>query len=152
MVINIGIVEDKESELENIKRTFYSFYKENCDFQDYIIDEYRKKEELVNEILDDISSTRIDALVVDYLISTKGFKIEGNEIYESVKKHIQNFPIVILTQYVDDSQKSEIIDPDKVYRYSKIKRFFEKYRYKYKKLSKTKRRNREKNFMRATEN
>ena len=76
MVINIGIVEDKESELENIKRTFYSFYKENCDFQDYIIDEYRKKEELVNEILDDISSTRIDALVVDYLISTKGFKIE----------------------------------------------------------------------------
>ena len=117
-VINIGIVEDKESELENIKRTFYSFYKENCDFQDYIIDEYGKKEELVNEILDDISSTRIDALVVDYLISTEGFKIEGNEIYESVKKHIQNFPVVILTQYVDDSQKSEIIDPDKVYRKS----------------------------------
>ena len=27
MVINIGIVEDKESELENIKRTFYSFIK-----------------------------------------------------------------------------------------------------------------------------
>ena len=43
MVINIGIVEDKESELENIKRTFYSFYKENCDFQDYIIDEYGEK-------------------------------------------------------------------------------------------------------------
>ena len=43
MVINIGIVEDKEPELENIKRTFYSFYKKNCDFQDYIIDEYRKR-------------------------------------------------------------------------------------------------------------
>ena len=48
MVINIGIVEDKESELENIKRTFYSFYKENCYSKDYIIYEYGKKEELVN--------------------------------------------------------------------------------------------------------
>lgn len=118
MVINIGIVEDKESELDNIKRTFYSFYKENCDFQDYIIDEYGEKEELVNKILNDILNTRIDVLVVDYLISREGFKIVGNEVYESVKKHIQNFPVIILTQYVDDSQKSEIIDPDKVYRKS----------------------------------
>ena len=117
-MINIGIVEDKESELDNIKRTFYSFYKENCDFQDYIIDEYGEKEELVNKILDDILNTRIDVLVVDYLISREGFKIVGNEVYESVKKHIQNFPVIILTQYVDDSQRSEIIDPDKVYRKS----------------------------------
>lgn len=118
MVIKIGIVEDKESELENIKRIFYSYYKENCDFQDYIIDEYGEKEELVNKILDDILNTRIDVLVVDYLISREGFKIVGNEVYESVKKHIQNFPVIILTQYVDDSQRSEIIDPDKVYRKS----------------------------------
>lgn len=118
MVIKIGIVEDKESELDNIKRIFYSYYKENCDFQDYIIDEYGEKEELVNKILDDIQNTRIDVLVVDYLISREGFKIVGNEVYESVKKHIQNFPVIILTQYVDDSQRSEIIDPDKVYRKS----------------------------------
>lgn len=118
MVIKIGIVEDKESELDNIKRIFYSYYKENCDFQDYIIDEYGEKEELVNKILDDILNTRIDVLVVDYLISREGFKIVGNEVYESVKKHIQNFPVIILTQYVDDSQRSEIIDPDKVYRKS----------------------------------
>ena len=117
-MIKIGIVEDKESELENIKRIFYSYYKENCDFQDYIIDEYGEKEELVNKILDDILNTRIDVLVVDYLISREGFKIVGNEVYESVKKHIQNFPVIILTQYVDDSQRSEIIDPDKVYRKS----------------------------------
>lgn len=118
MVIKIGIVEDKKSELDNIKRIFYSYYKENCDFQDYIIDEYGEKEELVNKILDDILNTRIDVLVVDYLISREGFKIVGNEVYESVKKHIQNFPVIILTQYVDDSQRSEIIDPDKVYRKS----------------------------------
>lgn len=117
-MIKIGIVEDKESELENIKRIFYSYYKENCDFQDYIIDEYGEKEELVNKILDDILNTRIDVLVVDYLISREGFKIVGNEVYESVKRHIQNFPVIILTQYVDDSQRSEIIDPDKVYRKS----------------------------------
>lgn len=117
-MIKIGIVEDKESELDNIKRIFYSYYKENCDFQDYIIDEYGEKEELVNKILDDIQNTRIDVLVVDYLISREGFKIVGNEVYESVKKHIQNFPVIILTQYVDDSQRSEIIDPDKVYRKS----------------------------------
>ena len=117
-MIKIGIVEDKESELENIKRIFYSYCKENCDFQDYIIDEYGEKEELVNKILDDILNTRIDVLVVDYLISREGFKIVGNEVYESVKRHIQNFPVIILTQYVDDSQRSEIIDPDKVYRKS----------------------------------
>lgn len=117
-MIKIGIVEDKKSELDNIKRIFYSYYKENCDFQDYIIDEYGEKEELVNKILDDILNTRIDVLVVDYLISREGFKIVGNEVYESVKKHIQNFPVIILTQYVDDSQRSEIIDPDKVYRKS----------------------------------
>lgn len=117
-MIKIGIVEDKESELENIKRTFYSYYEGNCDFQDYIIDEYGEEEELVNKILDDILNTRIDVLVVDYLISREGFKIVGNEVYESVKRHIQNFPVIILTQYVDDSQRSEIIDPDKVYRKS----------------------------------
>lgn len=118
MVINIGIVEDKESELDNIKRCFYGYYRGDCGFQDYIIDEYGEKEELVNKILDDILNTRIDVLVVDYLISREGFKIVGNEVYESVKKHIQNFPVIILTQYVDDSQRSEIIDPDKVYRKS----------------------------------
>ena len=117
-MINIGIVEDKESELDNIKRCFYGYYRGDCGFQDYIIDEYGEKEELVNKILDDILNTRIDVLVVDYLISREGFKIVGNEVYESVKKHIQNFPVIILTQYVDDSQKSEIIDPDKVYRKS----------------------------------
>lgn len=117
-MINIGIVEDKESELDNIKRCFYGYYRGDCGFQDYIIDEYGKKEELVNKILDDILNTRIDVLVVDYLISREGFKIVGNEVYESVKRHIQNFPVIILTQYVDDSQRSEIIDPDKVYRKS----------------------------------
>lgn len=117
-MINIGIVEDKESELDNIKRCFYGYYREDCGFQDYIIDEYGEKEELVNKILDDILNTRIDVLVVDYLISREGFKIVGNEVYESVKRHIQNFPVIILTQYVDDSQRSEIIDPDKVYRKS----------------------------------
>ena len=117
-MINIGIVEDKESELDNIKRCFYGYYRGDCGFQDYIIDEYGEKEELVNKILDDILNTRIDVLVVDYLISREGFKIVGNEVYESVKKHIQNFPVIILTQYVDDSQRSEIIDPDKVYRKS----------------------------------
>lgn len=117
-MINIGIVEDKESELDNIKRCFYSYYRGDCGFQDYIIDEYGAKEELVNKILDDILNTRIDVLVVDYLISREGFKIVGNEVYESVKRHIQNFPVIILTQYVDDSQRSEIIDPDKVYRKS----------------------------------
>ena len=117
-MINIGIVEDKESELDNIKRCFYDYYRGDCAFQDYIIDEYGEKEELVNKILDDILNTRIDVLVVDYLISREGFKIVGNEVYESVKRHIQNFPVIILTQYVDDSQRSEIIDPDKVYRKS----------------------------------
>ena len=117
-MINIGIVEDKESELDNIKRCFYGYYRGDCGFQDYIIDEYGEKEELVNKILDDILNTRIDVLVVDYLISREGFKIVGNEVYESVKRHIQNFPVIILTQYVDDSQRSEIIDPDKVYRKS----------------------------------
>ena len=117
-MINIGIVEDKESELDNIKRCFYGYYRGDCGFQDYIIDEYGEKEELVNKILDDILNTRIDVLVVDYLISREGFKIVGNEVYEPVKRHIQNFPVIILTQYVDDSQKSEIIDPDKVYRKS----------------------------------
>lgn len=116
--MNIGIVEDKESELDNIKRCFYGYYRGDCGFQDYIIDEYGEKEELVNKILDDILNTRIDVLVVDYLISREGFKIVGNEVYESVKRHIQNFPVIILTQYVDDSQRSEIIDPDKVYRKS----------------------------------
>ena len=117
-MINIGIVEDNESELDNIKRCFYGYYRGDCGFQDYIIDEYGEKEELVNKILDDILNTRIDVLVVDYLISREGFKIVGNEVYESVKRHIQNFPVIILTQYVDDSQRSEIIDPDKVYRKS----------------------------------
>lgn len=117
-MINIGIVEDKGSELDNIKRCFYGYYRGDCGFQDYIIDEYGEKEELVNKILDDILNTRIDVLVVDYLISREGFKIVGNEVYESVKRHIQNFPVIILTQYVDDSQRSEIIDPDKVYRKS----------------------------------
>ena len=117
-MINIGIVEDKESKLDNIKRCFYGYYRGDCGFQDYIIDEYGEKEELVNKILDDILNTRIDVLVVDYLISREGFKIVGNEVYESVKRHIQNFPVIILTQYVDDSQRSEIIDPDKVYRKS----------------------------------
>ena len=51
--------------------------------------------------------------MVDYLISER-FKIVGNEVYESVKNIFKISPVIIL-QYVDDSQRSEIIDPDKVY-------------------------------------
>lgn len=112
----IGIIDDKEGEradiqvsiLENVER------KEEVEFKEYEI-ERREKEELLKEILNDITEENIQTLIIDYRLDTSMMVIKGWEIADSVHNEIPEFPVIIMTNVPEESKESPYIDADKVY-------------------------------------
>lgn len=66
----------------------------------------------------DIQSDKIDGLIIDYKVMLDDIIIEGNEIYREINMVIPKFPIIILTEIVDEPEGKEYMDADKVYRKS----------------------------------
>lgn len=112
----IGIIDDKEGEradiqvsiLENVER------KEEVEFKEYDI-ERREKEELLKEILNDITEENIQTLIIDYRLDTSMMVIKGWEIADFVHNEIPEFPVIIMTNVPEESKESPYIDADKVY-------------------------------------
>lgn len=112
----IGIIDDKEGEradiqvsiLENVER------KEEVEFKEYEI-ERREKEDLLKEILNDITEENIQTLIIDYRLDTSMMVIKGWEIADFVHNEIPEFPVIIMTNVPEESKESPYIDADKVY-------------------------------------
>lgn len=119
--IVIGIVEDNAAQINSIKRTLYSHFKNNTEFAseftlDYKSYDINKSLDLIlKEITDDIEKDKIDFIIVDYKIVSSNLNTNGVEIYNKLKKIVREFPAIILTERETECIRMMDIDPDKIY-------------------------------------
>lgn len=114
----IGIIEDTLEELNSIKRTIHSHLSKNyiINYKDYEISSNKVNlDVIVKEIENDILNNNIMLLIIDNKLVIEGIRLKGTSIYEKVKKVASDFPVIIMTNYKDETYDSDYVDPDKVY-------------------------------------
>lgn len=116
----IGIIDDEIDQISQIRRTIKTNAPKDIKyaFKAYCIDNTRS--DLINSILvdviKDIEEQRINSLIIDYKIMIKTTKIKGTDIFKAIKDKVSKFPIIILTEIVEESVTPIFIDADKIYR------------------------------------
>lgn len=116
----IGLIDDEESQLKKIRRTIKTNAKTNeqYDFKSYLISDNASDvvSEVFEQVISDIKDSKLSSLIVDYKIIVKTSKIKGTDIFKRIKEEVPKFPIIILTEVVEESTEPEFIDADKVYK------------------------------------
>lgn len=112
----IGIVDDVASDREDIQVAIWDTRsdKSSVQFKEYELLN-RKKEYILEEIINDVTEGEIQALIVDFKLDTTEDVIEGWEIVEFVHDEVPEFPMVILTHAPTEGKDSPYTDADKVY-------------------------------------
>ena len=116
----IGLIDDEESQLSKIRRTIKTNAKkeEQYDFKSYLISDKASDvvSDVFEEVIDDIKNMKLSSLIVDYKIILKTYKIKGTEIFKKIKEEVPKFPVIILTEVVEESTEPDFVDADKVYK------------------------------------
>lgn len=116
----IGLIDDEETQLKKIRRTIKTNVKasEKYDFKSYLISDNASDviSEVFEQVISDIRESKLSSLIVDYKIIVKTTKIKGTDIFKRIKDEVPKFPIIILTEVVEESTEPEFIDADKVYK------------------------------------
>lgn len=116
----IGLIDDEPSQLKTIRRTIKTNAPQNIeyDFKNYTLSEESSKlvDEVFENVLSDIKNQFIACLIIDYKIMVKTTKIEGTDILGRIKEVVPKFPVIMLTDVVEESIEPDFIDADKVYK------------------------------------
>ncbi len=116
----IGLIDDEESQLSKIRRTIKTNAKqdEKYDFKSYLISENANDvvSDVFDEVINDIKALKLSSLIVDYKIIVKTYKIKGTDIFKRIKEEVPKFPVIILTEVVEESTEPDFVDADKVYK------------------------------------
>ena len=116
----IGLIDDEESQLSKIRRTIKTNAKkeEQYDFKSYLISDKASYgvPDVFEEVIDHIKNMKLSSLIVDYKIIVKTYKIKGTEIFKKIKEEVPKFPVIILTEVVEESTEPDFVDADKVYK------------------------------------
>lgn len=116
----IGLIDDEDSQLRMIRRTIKTNAKndEKYDFKSYLVSDNTMDfvTDVFEEVISDIKEMKLSSLIVDYKIIVKTSKIKGTDIFKRIKEEVPKFPIIILTEVVEESTEPEFIDADKVYK------------------------------------
>lgn len=116
----IGLVDDEESQLRKIRRTIKTNAKadEKYDFKSYLISDKASDvvSDVFEEVINDIRALKLSSLIIDYKIIVKTYKIKGTDIFKRIKEEVPKFPVIILTEVVEESTEPEFVDADKVYK------------------------------------
>ena len=119
MIYKIGIVEDSKSDIRKVDRILYTNLGEVFELESYSIENIKSQEEFqaeVDKIVDDANSNRLHGLILDYKIMVENVIGKGNEIFLKIKENIPLFPVIILTERVEETRKDSNMDFDKIYR------------------------------------
>lgn len=120
----IGLVDDEDSQLQRIRRTIKTNAPKDVlyEFKNYEL--AGTAESLTNyvfeEVIRDIESGCLSLLIIDYKIMIEVTKVEGTDIYQKIQKAVPQFPVIMLTDVIDDCVNHQFIDPDKVYKKSEF--------------------------------
>ena len=116
----IGLIDDEESQLKTIRRTIKTNARgdEKYDFKAYLISDNATDfvEKVFEEVINDIRELKLSSLIVDYKIIVKTSKIKGTDIFKKIKEEVPKFPVIILTEVVEESTEPYFVDADKVYK------------------------------------
>jgi hypothetical protein len=116
----IGLIDDEETQLKKIRRTIKTNAKTDAqyDFKSYLISDNASDvvSEVFEQVISDIRDWKLSSLIVDYKIIVKTSKIKGTDIFKRIKEEVPKFPIIILTEVIEESIEPEFVDADKVYR------------------------------------
>lgn len=109
----IGILDDSYEDLCRVKRTIFSHLRDKAKYVGY--DASMKSEELMNDVLEDIMEFKISILLVDSKLINNDCIFNGGDIYSKIKSLSPDFPIVLITNFVDEAVEKSCVDPDKIY-------------------------------------
>lgn len=116
----IGIIDDEESSVRKIRMAIKDNKPNNIevDFKEYLVDNQEKFriKELSNRILKDIRDNEIITLIVDEKIIRNSTELEGSKLFNEIKKQVDKFPMIMLTNWPEDVENTYLIDPDKIYK------------------------------------
>ena len=117
----IGLIDDEESQLSKMRRVIKT--NEPIEVQPYIFKSYSLSQNagdvvavVSDQVMQDILSSKLSALIIDYKIMIKTTKVKGTDIFRRVREEVPKFPVIILTEVVEESLKPVFIDADKVYK------------------------------------
>ena len=126
-VINVGIIDDDETKRSQIISKLDDFVdgasaeiKER--YEEYNLNPIELEIKTnINDLLDEILDKNIDALVVDYMLSSYEAAIDytGVKFAEETDKKYMGFPIFILTSYEEELYQKEIFDAYKVFSFER---------------------------------
>ncbi len=127
----IGLIDDEESQLKAMRRTIKTNAPRSLeyDFKSYSLSTESGKlvDEVFHDVMNDIINEEIACLIIDYKIMVKTTKVQGTEIFGRIKEVVPKFPIIILTEVVEESIEPNYIDADKVYRKREFFKLEEEY-------------------------
>lgn len=127
----IGLIDDEEAQIITIRRTIKINAPSNIeyDFKSYSLSSESSKlvNEVFNQVIEDIKKREIACLIIDYKIMVRTTKVKGTDIFGMLKRTVPKFPIIILTDVLEESIEPDFIDADKVYKKSKFFRLKEEY-------------------------
>lgn len=116
----IGLIDDEETQLSKIRRTIKTNAKvsEPYEFKSYLIADKAVDvvSQVFEQVIQDIKQEKLSSLIVDYKIIVKTTKVKGTDIFRKIKEEVPKFPVIILTEVVEESTEPEFIDADKVYK------------------------------------
>lgn len=116
----IGLIDDEENQLKTIRRTIKTNAgnDEKYDFKTYLISDNATDfvEKVFEDVINDIREMKLSSLIVDYKLIVKTSKIKGTDIFKKIKDEVPKFPVIILTEVVEESTEPDFVDADKVYK------------------------------------
>lgn len=116
----IGIIDDEMEQISQIRRTIKTNAPKDIkyDFKTYCMSNIGSNliNSILTDVIKDIEEQKINSLIIDYKIMIKTTKIKGTDIFKAIKDKVSKFPIIILTEIVEESITPYFIDADKIYR------------------------------------
>lgn len=118
MIFSIGMVEDDKAEASAIMLSL----NENSEqlnensFKLYELEESPNlREQLFQEIRQDIIENKVQCVMIDYKLDTPKEVLTGIEVVKYLHEEVPEFPVIILTNVPDKGKENDGADPDKVY-------------------------------------
>lgn len=115
----IGIIEDDMAVIPEIKLVIAEYLKKKggtIEYKEYFITDGKdQQKETLDMVLSDIEEGVIQTLFVDYKLNTKNLAVQGSTIIKTIREKLTEFPMIILTNVVEDGKESKATDADKVY-------------------------------------
>ena len=114
----IGLIDDIRDERLYIQRTIITNLPASVRRNEVGFVEYPVKEIGITaqNVINDITTSAISSLIVDYQLVTDTANAEGTDIYKEIRESIPKFPLIMLTNFPDACHENkDFVDADKVY-------------------------------------